>query len=137
MRSCKSSTAAATLKKHSTQHGVVLLEALVALLIFSMGVLALVGLQAAMIKNTGDSKFRAEASLIAQKRIGVMWSDPANTTLGTFNEDNTDISLTAQLPRATRTVMQLSPTQFQVSITWWPPGDPQQHIFTTVADIPP
>lgn len=108
-----------------------------AILIFSMGVLALVGLQAAMIKNTSDSKFRAEASLIAQQRIGLMWSDPAGTTIGNFNENNTDISVTAQLPRATRTVTQLSPSQFQISVTWWPAGDPQQHSFTTIADITP
>jgi type IV pilus assembly protein PilV len=119
------------------QRGVVLLEALIAILIFSMGVLALVGLQAAMIKNTADAKFRAEASLIAQQRIGLMWSDPTNTALGTFNENNTDISTAAKLPRATRTVAQLSPSQFQITVTWWPAGDPQQHTFTTIADIQP
>ena len=65
-------------KGKSAQQGVVLLEALIAMLIFSMGVLALVGLQAAMIKNTSDSKYRAEASFIAQQRIGMIWADPAN-----------------------------------------------------------
>src|SRR3989338_2895143 len=62
----------------SAQQGVVLVEAMIAILIFSMGVLAVVGLQAAMIKNTADSKFRADASYIAQQRIGLMWSDPDN-----------------------------------------------------------
>jgi type IV pilus assembly protein PilV len=55
----------------NSQHGVVILEALIALVIFSMGVLALVGLQAAMIKNAGGAKFRADASFIAQQRIGM------------------------------------------------------------------
>ncbi|MGC2167174.1 MAG: prepilin-type cleavage/methylation domain-containing protein [Gallionella sp.] len=123
----------ATCKPESSQHGVVLLEALVAILIFSMGVLALVGLQAAMMKNTSDSKFRSEASLIAQQRIGMMWADPAKTALGGFNENNTDIS--ALLPRGTRTVTQNAANQFQISITWWPAGEPQQHNFKTMAYI--
>ncbi|MBI5438475.1 MAG: hypothetical protein HY936_05950 [Nitrosomonadales bacterium] len=62
----------------SAQQGLVLLEAMIAILIFSMGILAIVGLQAAMIKNTADSKSRVEASYIAKQRIGLMWSDPNN-----------------------------------------------------------
>ncbi|HLD10157.1 MAG TPA: prepilin-type cleavage/methylation domain-containing protein, partial [Methylophilaceae bacterium] len=61
----------------ATQQGVVILESLIAILIFSMGILALVGLQAAMIKSTSDSKYRAEASFIAQQRLGTMWVDSA------------------------------------------------------------
>jgi type IV pilus assembly protein PilV len=131
-------------KAHSAQQGIVLLEALVAILIFSMGVLALVGLQASMMKNASDSKFRSEASLVAQQRIGNLWSDITGAQLGVYNENNTDISQTAlspqaarTLPRATRTVTQLSPTQFQITVTWWPAGDPQQHTYTTIADITP
>jgi len=52
------------------QEGVVLLESLIAILIFSMGILALVGLQGAMVKNTSDAKYRAEATFIAQQRLG-------------------------------------------------------------------
>src|SRR5665647_338907 len=73
--------------KPAQQQGVVLLEALVAILIFSMGVLALVGLQAAMVKNTSDSKYRSEASFIAQQRIGMMWADSGN--LADYVETNT------------------------------------------------
>ena len=114
----------------SAQHGVVLLEALVAVLLFSMGVLALVGLQAAMIKNTSDSKYRAEASFIAQQRIGIMWSDPANAL--TYLENGTDIS--ALLPSGTRTVTQPAPSQYVVTVTWQQPGQPA-HNFTTIATI--
>ena len=54
-----------------SQQGVVLIEAMIAILLFSLGVLAIVGLQAAMIKNVDDSKYRTEASYIAQKRIEI------------------------------------------------------------------
>lgn len=118
-------------KGKPAQQGVVLLEALVAILIFSMGVLALVGLQAAMIKNTSDAKYRSEASFIAQQRIGLIWSDPDNAN--TYLEPGgTDIS--ALLPSGTRTVTQPVAGQFVVTVTWQQPGQPV-HNFITIATI--
>lgn len=113
----------------SAQQGVALVEAMIAILIFSMGVLAVVGLQAAMVKNTADSKYRADASYIAQQRIGQMWSDPDN--LAPYIEANTDIS--ASLPGGLRTTAQ-SGVQFTVTVTWQQPGE-AQHNFTTTAVI--
>jgi type IV pilus assembly protein PilV len=114
------------------QHGVILIEVLVAILIFSVGVLAIVGLQATMIKNTADAQYRSEASYIAQARIGQMWSDPGN--LATYIEANTDIS--TLLPGGTRTVTQPTPGQFTVTVTWLLPGPNQTtHNFTTTARI--
>jgi type IV pilus assembly protein PilV len=120
----------------SAQHGAVLLEAMIAILIFSMGVLAIVGLQAAMIKNTADSKYRADAGFIAQERIGQIWADPDPTRVGyvSFVEANTDIS--TLLPAGTRTVTQPVAGQFTVTITWTQPGAGEtQHTFTTTARI--
>lgn len=116
----------------SAQQGVVLLEALVAILIFSMGVLALVGLQAAMIKNTSDAKYRSEASFIAQQWIGMMWSDPDNLPAYLEPAPGTDIS--AVLPGGTRIVTEPVAGQFVVTVTWTQPGQPQ-HNFTTTASI--
>lgn len=121
------------LNSHSSrsgQQGVVLLETLIAILIFSMAVLALIGLQAAMIKNTSDAKFRADASHIAQQRIGAMWADPLN--LGNYIEVQTPIS--TLIPNGTRTVAQIGPTEYQVTVTWQQPGE-AQHSFTTIANI--
>ena len=116
----------------AAQQGSVLLEAMIAILLFSMGVLAIVGLQAVMIKNTADSKYRADAGYIAQERIGRIWSDPANAA--SYVETNTDIS--ALLPGGTRTVTQPAPGQFTVTITWQAPGAGEvQHNFTTTARI--
>ncbi|MEO8333291.1 MAG: type IV pilus modification protein PilV [Gallionella sp.] len=121
----------------SVQQGVVLLEALVAILIFSMGVLALVGLQAAMIKNTSDAKYRAEASFIAQQWIGIMWSNP-DSAVAYLIPDNSDprYDISARLPSGTRTVTQPDPAlnQYVVTVTWQQPGQPQ-HNFTTIASI--
>ena len=116
----------------SAQQGVVMIEAMVAIVIFSIGVLAIVGLQATMIKNTAESKYRSEASYIAQSRLGTMWSDPAN--IATYLETNTPIP--DLLPGGLRTVTQPVPGQFTVTVTWLQPGAGQtQHNFTTTARI--
>jgi type IV pilus assembly protein PilV len=135
----------AKFKKFSKQQGAVLLEAMIAIVIFSMGILALVGLQAAMLQNTTDSKFRADASYIAQQRLGVMWADPANAVA--YVETNTNIS--SLLPGGKRTVTQTAPgsTQFTVTVGWTAPGETAvatavapcfmltAHCFTTTANI--
>jgi type IV pilus assembly protein PilV len=59
----------------SRERGVMLLEILVSLLIFSLGVLAVVGLQATSIKLQADAKYRADASFLAGQIVGLMWSD--------------------------------------------------------------
>lgn len=115
------------------QRGVVLLEALIAILIFSMGILAVVGLQAAMLKNTSDSKYRADASYIAQQRVGQIWVDQGN--LSAYAENDTDIS--DLLPNGTRTTIRdaVNPNQFTVTVRWQQPGTDAQHTFTTIARI--
>jgi type IV pilus assembly protein PilV len=121
----------------SAQRGVVLLEALVSILLFSMGVLALVGLQGAMIKNTSDSKFRAEASYIAQQRIGMMWADPDNVLGFLEPAPGTDISALG-LPNGVRMVTQPNsasfPFQFEVTVKWQQPGQ-LQHNYSTIVNI--
>jgi type IV pilus assembly protein PilV len=58
--------------------GVVLIEALVGIMIFSIGVLGLVGLQAAMVKAQTQANYRAEAAQLAQDLVGRMWVDTGN-----------------------------------------------------------
>lgn len=60
------------------QRGALLLEVLISILIFSIGVLALVGLQARMTSAQSESKYRADASYLANEVVGLMWSDLAN-----------------------------------------------------------
>lgn len=112
----------------SAQQGVVILEAMIAILIFSMGVLAIVGLQAAMIKNTVDSEFRTDANYIAQQRIGLMWADPTN--LANYVQAASAIP---DLPNGTLATAQ-SGVQYTVTVTWQQPGQ-TQHTFTTTASI--
>lgn len=118
-----------TPRLESTQHGIVLIEAMVAILIFSIGILGIVGMQANMVKNTSDAKYRAEASHIAQKRIGEIWADPSNA--GAYLETNADIS--ALLPGGTRTTAATG-SEFTVTVSWQQPGE-ARHKFTMIANI--
>jgi type IV pilus assembly protein PilV len=63
------------MKTRARQQGGFLLEALVAVLIFSFGVLGLVGLQAAAIEYTNDAQYRSEAAYLANRLIAQMWAD--------------------------------------------------------------
>ncbi len=58
-------------KRH--QQGSVLLEALIAILIFSIGILALVGMQASAINNVADAKYRSTAGFLANQIMGTIW----------------------------------------------------------------
>jgi len=58
-----------------TQSGSFLLEALIGVLIFSFGILGIVGLQAQSLRHTGDAEYRAEASYLANSLISKMWTD--------------------------------------------------------------
>jgi hypothetical protein len=62
---------------HSRQRqgGAYLLEALIGILIFALGVLGIVGLQAASLKTTTDAGLRAEAVFAASQFLGQMWTD--------------------------------------------------------------
>lgn len=117
--------------KCSSQKGAILLEALIAVLIFSTGVLAIAGLQGAMIKNTSDAKYRSDAAFIAQQRLGAMWANPSNLNIFALGEE--DIS--ALLPNGKRTVTLPTATgEVKVEIKWQLPGQ-DVHNFTTYARI--
>ncbi len=113
------------------QRGVVLLEAMIAILIFSVGILGIIGLQAAMIKNVAQSKYRADANFVAQEMIGNMWADPTNIANYYFYD------CSAMLPAGVCTAAPAvggTTGQVLVTITWQPPGD-VQHNFVTIATI--
>jgi type IV pilus assembly protein PilV len=62
--------------------GIMLVEALVSILVFSIGILALVGMQAVAVKVSSDAKYRSDAALLANQLIGQMWvSDRTQATL--------------------------------------------------------
>jgi type IV pilus assembly protein PilV len=56
------------------QAGIVLLEALIAILVFSLGILTVIGIQAMSIKMAGEAQWRTRAALLADRLVGEMWT---------------------------------------------------------------
>lgn len=121
-----------------SQAGVMLIEALVGILIFSIGILALIGMQATAIRNTTDARYRSEAAFLATEVIGRMWIDIAN--LPKFDKDYapafaprddwvTKVAATLpgiDIPAATRVpTIELDTTTNEVTvlIQWQQPGE--------------
>ncbi|WP_293994594.1 type IV pilus modification PilV family protein [Sphaerotilus sp.] len=122
-----------------------LLEALIALLIFALAVLGLVGLQASMTRATSGAKYRADAAYLASDLVGLMWTDSRNLALY-------DTSKCAGHPPCQRwlervkerlptgvgqaQVSATDPGQVTVKLTWQAPSDDAHQFQTTTAVNP-
>lgn len=123
--------------------GFMLIEALVALLIFSFGVLGIVGLQASMTKAQTQSKFRADASLLAQQAIGALWADRTNLArYDTITAACTGYArcvewqarVAAALPNGAAVVDLSRSPEVLITINWTPPNE-QTHTYTTLSAV--
>lgn len=112
------------------QRGTILLEVLVSVLILALGVLSIVGLQAAAIRNTTDAKFRSDAGFLANHTISRMWGDPEN--LADFVEANADVDDSEcsypGCPPSTRRTVEVAGRRVTVTITWQPPGGEESNV---------
>jgi type IV pilus assembly protein PilV len=133
----------------SIQQGAVVLEALISILIFSIGILAIVGLQAASIKNVAASKYRTDASLLANQVIGQMWvGDKSNAALtANFNSPSGAsyvawASTVAQnlpgvsgVPANAPTIAIDANNNATVTVFWQAPDEAAAHNYTTIAVV--
>lgn len=145
-----------------SQRGSALLEALFAILIFSIGLLALVALQAVSIKNSIDAKYRSDASYVANQIIAQMWVDRDPVALDSYahnitgavcsfaNTPSTNAVVTAWvaqvvglLPGAATTRTQIQVTTpagtstrlVKVTVCWQGPQEASAHNFAVTARI--
>jgi len=65
------------------QGGVVLIEAMIGILIFSLGVLALVAMQAVSTSNVSNAKYRSEAAFLANEIAAQAWIGRGSDGSGT------------------------------------------------------
>lgn len=134
--------------RFSSEHGFSLLEGLVAILIFSLGVLALISMQATSIQQSSGAKYRSDASLLANDLIGQMWvSDRTAATLqtnfmsGGANYTTWVNNVQATLPTAAASAPSVSVTGTGVAtitIFWKAPNEAASaaaNRYTTVAQI--
>ena len=141
------------------QRGVVLIEALLGILIFSIGILALIGMQSVAVKNTTDARYRAEAAFLGNAILSQMRLDMANVTLypdsnaGTYAPrtawrtqvesllPGVDLATSQRVPSITITPGPTyasdtdPPSQVTVVITWRQPGESDDRRFEIVGMI--
>lgn len=110
-----------------------LIEALIGLLIFSLGILALIGMQAVAMQATIDAKYRSEASFLANQIIGTMWTDRADLNNYDTSSGSGNSKLVAWVSEVQRVLPQatgsnapevdVSGTTVTVTVRWLRPGD--------------
>jgi type IV pilus assembly protein PilV len=115
----------------SKQRGIALVEVLVAIVLLGVGLLGAIGLQAKSYSALADTGMRAEATIAADKLIGMMTTDQANlaayaralngptsaTLLPWYNETRAHIP-NAAITVAVTPVSTTAAGQVTVTISW-------------------
>jgi type IV pilus assembly protein PilV len=121
--------------------GISLIEVLVAMTIFSFGVLGMLGMQARAISYFSDSKYRTDAALLADALINDIWVNRANLANYAYAGGAVPApvqpwlaEVQATLPKGGATVAVLG-NQVTVSVNWQPPNAPAAHQHTEIATI--
>jgi len=135
-------------RSRRAQGGFSLIEGLVSILIFSLGVLALVSLQATSVRQSANAKYRSDASLLTNQLIGTMWvTDRTATTLqNSFNTGGAGYTtwladVQAALPGSAAsapTVTVSNSGVVTVNIYWKAPNEQPAapvHQFTAIAQV--
>lgn len=131
------------------QNGSYLLEALIAILIFSFGVLGLIGLLGSSLRITNDARYRSEAANLASAMIADMWTmtaaqmdtqfGPSGTKLADWQEKAAALLPSARANPPTVDLLQpgLSPQSRTVVVTvfWKLPGESELHKQLMTAQI--
>ncbi|MFZ3320887.1 MAG: hypothetical protein WA190_00845 [Usitatibacter sp.] len=125
-------------RTRKTQAGVMLIEALVAILLFSVGVIAVMGMQAVSIEQVSQAKYRTDASYLADQIVGKMWLDQANipsyATTGYAGRTAWNAVVASTLPNGTATITVVG-TMITITINWRLPNETTTRKFVHVANI--
>lgn len=105
-------------KNLKSQSGVLLIEVMIAMLIFSFGLLGLAGLQAVSSQNSANAEERTRASMLANDIVSIMWvkktlnptaeittwqADVADSTKSGLNNATGGVSIAANVATITVT----------------------------------
>lgn len=130
-------------RRHSAG-GFALIEVLVSVLLFVIGVLGLVGLQASMAQAQTVSKSRTDATYLASELLGRMWTDMSNRDK--YNSADCDAhpackdwmdKVARDLPGGTSTVAFDAATGDVEIVVGWSLPDGGTHSYTTRSAVLP
>lgn len=125
--------------------GIVLIDALIAIVIFSIGILGMVSLQAAAVKMAGDAKYRGDAAMFADQIIAQMWGDDPKNLKTTYDTSGTKykawagaiakilpgVDDTTNVPTITVGTNNL----VTVTVNWKSPNDTSAHSYVSITQI--
>lgn len=139
------------------QRGVAMLEVLISILVFSFGILGLLGLEANAVQVVMAAKSRADASNLVGQIVGQMWADRANLAGYAHNATNGAVAcaptgaastnanvvswlgqVAATMPGATAATQQISigtGNVVSVTVCWKLPQENVTHNFSETAQI--
>jgi type IV pilus assembly protein PilV len=130
------------------QQGVAMLEAMIAIVILAIGLLGSVGLQARSYSALSDASARAEATIAAEKLLGIMSNDAANVSSYVLAEGGTAgtavapwlLETKAAIPSAIVSVQVTQQTRrvmVQISIRWTRKtgAEENKHVLTSYVAV--
>lgn len=128
----------------SRQKGVMLLEALIGILIFSIGILALIAMQSVAVTQVRDAHYRTDAAILAEQMLGnltlITSSNPPVSPLGAITLWQSSVA--ALLPSGSGTVttaanpaLGTKVTNVTITVTWRAPGASSDSNHVTVATL--
>lgn len=129
-------------RKHEL--GMAMLEALIAILVFSFGLLGMAGFQAKSIKAQDEAKKRADAAFVANQIAGDMWgvaSGQLASCAGTFSKGPGGCGTSSWGDRIEKSlpggqaVVAVDGTQVTITLTWYTPGVEEKHSYVHMANI--
>ncbi len=121
-----------------SQRGSFLLEALISVLLFMVGLIALISVSAQTLNQVGQSKYRNDASYLVGELIGEIWASGAatpNAFKAAGGEDAWISRVAAALPGGTATLDHTNDPQVDIVVSWNDarnPGVTHKYITTAV-----
>lgn len=120
-----------------------LLEALIGILIFSIGILALIAMQSVAVSQVRDAQFRSEAAVLADRMMGnlvlIQSSVPTLSATPTITQWKTEVTntLPSGVGRVTLVASALGSTvtTATITITWRVPGASTTSNHTTIGTL--
>ncbi len=127
--------------RHRAQHGISLIEVLVVLVLFSFGLIGMVGLQARAVQTSVGAEDSARAALLANDLAARMWG-ARNLTLdaAVIDDWNDRVADPTQggLPNGLGTV-EVASGVATITVTWKAPHEPDtaaSHVYRTQVQGP-
>jgi len=127
--------------------GSALIESLISILVFSVGLLSLLALLTATLKESDNARYRSEASLLASDLVSRMWSGERSLTALQQRFDLQANEYQQWLQRVQSALPGISTTrnapqlliddQRQITLTlyWQAPSDTERHQLVTVTRL--